>query len=451
MIARNIFSNWAALLLTALLSLILTPVLIHSLGNFYFGLWMLVGSVVGHYGLLDMGMRAGLFRFAARFRGACERKALNQTLVSAVAVAAGIAIVVLALTVVLILLLPGFFRLGPAERTTFRWVLLLLGAGTAFMFPARMLGTYLSSMQRFDLYSLGEISTNALRTALIVFVLYLGYSIVGVSAITLLSGVVLLALYALMVRRADPEVQLDPKLFDWSRVRELASFSMYAFAASLGDYLRFSTDNMVISRVLMVEMVTPFSIPSRIVQYVQQMIVALGAPINARLNELDGQGKLEEMRHLFLRATRLTTVLTTMACVLLLVHGSGLIRFWVGDLPNAYPVMTILVIGAWAELSQHPTLLVMLSRSRHRTLAALTMVEGLVNLGLSVYWARVFGRADMAHGLIGVALGTTVPMVVIRMFVQPAFALRALEMTLGRYLREALLRPAILGAILYGV
>jgi O-antigen/teichoic acid export membrane protein len=440
MMLRNILSNWGALLITGVLSLILTPVLIHSLGHFYFGVWALVGSVVGQYGILELGMRTGLFRFAARFRGAQDRDALSQIFVSALTIAIATGVILVVLTAILVIALPAFFHLEGAERATFCVVMLLLGLGTAIAFPARMTGTYLSSQQRFDLYSLGECSTSVLRTLLILLLLSSGFAIIGISAVCLASSIALLMVYILLLHRADPDLQVGRRYFQWPRVRELASFSAYAFTASLGDYLRFSTDDVVISRMLTVSLVTPFSVAGRIAWYIQSLIVALGAPINARLNELDGQGKLEEMRQLFMRGTRATALLSGAAGALLWLHGKDVIRLWVGDMPAAYPVLSVLLIGYVADLAQHPTLLVMLSRSRQRELAALTLIEGAMNLALSIYWARHWG-------LLGVALGTAAPMVVFRMFVQPWRALRALELGAGRYFREALLRPAILGAV----
>lgn len=440
MMFRNVLSNWGALLITAVLSLILTPLLIHRLGPFYFGLWMLVGSVVEHCGLLELGMRTALFRFASRFHGTRDRTALNETVVSAFAVACSIGIVVLIIILPLVFVLPGFFHIPVADRMTFRWVLIFLGMATALSFPGRMLGTYLSSLQRFDLYSLGEISAALLRLVGIITVLWLGWAVTGVSAVALLCSIALISIFAVAVHRVDPGLALHKRHFRWTRVRQLASFSAYAFIGSLGDYLRFSTDSVVISRMLNVALVTPFSIPNRITQYFKSVVVALGAPLNARLNVLDAQHKMGEMQELFLRATRLTTAVSGCLGILLLIHGRDLIRLWVGDMPAAYPVLTILVIGYIVELSQHPAVLVMLVRSRQRLLAGLTVAEGAANLVLSIWWAP-------RYGLTGVALGTVVPMVLARITVHPWFALRALDLRVSRYLREALLGPTTVGIV----
>ena len=60
---RNVLSNWVALVVTAVISFVLTPILVHGLGHFYYGLWILVGSLVDYFGLLDVGIRTTLQRF----------------------------------------------------------------------------------------------------------------------------------------------------------------------------------------------------------------------------------------------------------------------------------------------------------------------------------------------------------------------------------------------------
>src|SRR6266852_2170932 len=159
MMLRNVFSNWVGLLVMGITSVILTPILIHGLGDFHYGMWVLVSSALDYYGLLDLGMRTTLHRFVARLKGIDEREALNETIGTALAISVGISLLVLGLTPVLVSFLPKFFVLQGTARETFRTLTALLGVGVAVLFPARVLGAYLCGLQRFDLYNLVLIST----------------------------------------------------------------------------------------------------------------------------------------------------------------------------------------------------------------------------------------------------------------------------------------------------
>jgi O-antigen/teichoic acid export membrane protein len=151
------------------------------------------------------------------------------------------------------------------------------------------------------------------------------------------------------------------------------------------------------------------------------------------------------LRQLLLQSTRLLGLLAVLGGVLLLIDGRRLLRLWVGyDLVSAYPLVAILALGYIINLVQHPTLLVVIAKGSHGPLGAWTIAEGVANIVLSVIWGR-------SHGLLGVAMGTVVPMLVIKMAIQPFYALKAAEMSPGEYLRRAIVRPIVVGLLFAAV
>jgi O-antigen/teichoic acid export membrane protein len=67
--------------------------------------------------------------------------------------------------------------------------------------------------------------------------------------------------------------------------------------------------------------------------------------------------------------------------------------------------------------------------SKHRFLALSTVIEGVVNLTLSILLAR-------RYGIVGVALGTTIPMLITRTFVQPVYVCHVAGIAISEYLRR---------------
>ena len=64
---RNLAINWFSLIAGLVVMFFLSPFVVHSLGNNAYGIWVLLGSLVGYLGLLDLGVRAAVTRFIARF------------------------------------------------------------------------------------------------------------------------------------------------------------------------------------------------------------------------------------------------------------------------------------------------------------------------------------------------------------------------------------------------
>ncbi len=153
---RSVIANWAGLGVNALLSLVMTPILLHGLGNLYFGMYMLVASVLDSCGLLDFGMRTASFRFLARHYGSGEREELDRTFASGMVITCCSAVLILLAALAAVFLLPRFFAVSAADRPVFRELILLLGGSVAAAFLSQILGTYLCAFRRFDFYNLNS-------------------------------------------------------------------------------------------------------------------------------------------------------------------------------------------------------------------------------------------------------------------------------------------------------
>ena len=441
-IVRSVFSNWVGMAVTGVASFILTPILIHGLGDFQYGMWVLVMSITDSYGLLDTGMRVTMQRYVARLKGIEEREALNETFMTALAIMMAVSFGVCVLSIVLALFAPTFFHVAGTSRFLFTRLILIVGLTMAIILPTRALGTYLSGLQRFDLYNLGAIATNILRAVFLVVIIRVGYGVLGVALVGLGTAVFSLLLHWVLVRWTDRDVSFSMRNVSWRRVRELAGFSFYVYLSTTGDHLRFYTDSLVIGRVLNVALVTPFSAAGRLLDYFRAAVVGLTSPFMPRMSELDGQTKQDELRATFFEATKAATILSLFIGSIAFLDGKMLFQLWLGErFTSAYGLLMVLCAGYLVAMSQWPSVQLILAMGRHRPLGLWTLGEGVANVILSIFWAR-------KYGLIGVALGTAVPMLVTGLLVQPWYVFRLTGISARDYFQRCMLRP-ILAAVLF--
>jgi O-antigen/teichoic acid export membrane protein len=424
---------------------VLTPILVRGLGNLYFGMLMLVASVLDSCWLLDFGMRTAMFRFLARHRGSGEREELDRTFASGMVIVCCSAGLILLAAVAAVYVAPRFFEVAPSQRPVFRALILLCGGSVAAAFLSQIFGTTLCAFRRFDFYNLNSASIGILRAVLIVVALRLHGGVLAVAAITLGCSLLSLLASALLVRMADPALTLTLRNISKARIRELLGFSGNAFLGTIGDQLRFFIDSVVIGRVLGIAAITPFVIPGRLMVLFRELGLSLASPLAGVMSELAGRGDEEALRTSFLRATRLCLLLSLFVSLQLLVNGAALIHLWVGPgYASSYPLMLVMLSGYFLMMAQLSSVDLLLAQGRHRLRGWWNLGEGAANLALSVYWG-------MRYGLIGIALGTAAPMIFVQLFIQPWYAMRTIQLRPSRYLREALLRPALVAAIVLGV
>src|SRR5262245_58864876 len=57
---------------------VLSPLLVHGLGDRRYGMWSLVESILAYLTLLDLGVAASVVRYVARFEATGDRDGLNR-------------------------------------------------------------------------------------------------------------------------------------------------------------------------------------------------------------------------------------------------------------------------------------------------------------------------------------------------------------------------------------
>jgi hypothetical protein len=106
------------------------------------------------------------------------------------------------------------------------------------------------------------------------------------------------------------------------------------------------------------------------------------------------------------------------------------------------------VTAIFCDVSQLPSVSYLFGVSRHRFLAALTVSEAVANFALSIYWGRLYGMS-------GVALGTLAPMAIAKLFIQPFYVCRHLDIPIGTYyvrlLAGSFLAPALSSVLMWGL
>jgi O-antigen/teichoic acid export membrane protein len=181
-IFRNSSLEMASKVVGITAGIFLSPYLIHNLTKETYGLWVLIGSVVGYFGFTDFGVRMSTARMVAFYRGKQDTSKVNHTVNTALALLAVSGGVVTLLTA---LLSPSFgkvFHIGP-DVPHVPMAVFLCGFAVAVGLPLTVFEGCLAGYERYDLINLVEILTTIARVALTVWMIRLGYGILGLAVI----------------------------------------------------------------------------------------------------------------------------------------------------------------------------------------------------------------------------------------------------------------------------
>src|SRR3989475_8744190 len=225
---KNVGSSWFALGINVAVGIFLSPFILHRLGDAAFGIWVLIFSITGYYGLFDFGIRSSVVRYVSKFTAIADAedsaKLVNTSLFSYSCVG----VFSLLVTCAVSLYADRIFRIPPEFYVTTRWLLFMVGASVALGFPLGVFGGILEGLQRFDILNWTSIASTLARAALIVVFLRLGYGLMTVALITVALPVLTSLVRATAVKRLVP-VPFGAGYVNLATLREMANYGSVTF------------------------------------------------------------------------------------------------------------------------------------------------------------------------------------------------------------------------------
>lgn len=419
----------------------LLPFLVHHLGDRQYGLWALVGTFVGYYGMLDLGLTSSVCQYISIGIGREDWDECNRVFNSALRIHSLLGCAVLLLTLICALLTPLFTH-SAQDASLFWKVIVLLGVSMAVSFPTKSYIGLLYAVFHFDLVSWVNLAALALRTVAIVWAVESGYGLMGLAVATAAAGIFTSVAIVYLVHRKFPWVRVRAASLERATAKSLFSYSIYLFMVDVADQLRFQLDPIVITAFIGLGAVTHYRIASVLTDYYFRIMISTVAVVQPLFSRLYGAGEQTKIRESFLLATKISVCLASFLFFGLVAWGKPLILRWMGPrYMDAYGPLVVLAAALLMDLWQVPAGNFLNAIFKHRSFAVLTLAEGFVNLAVSLALVR-------RYGILGVALGTLVAAVLVRIIAQPWWLSRVGGIPYTKYINHILSNAFTCGCVI---
>ncbi len=416
------------------------PFVINSIGDRWYGLWILVGTLVGYYGFFELGISTANERFIARALGKEDHEERDKVFNTSLIIFLLIGVLALIASGVIALVSPMFMD-DPKDVDIFRTVILLVGFDMALSFPIRSVYGFLYAHLRYDIVYIIGIIKLLIRTALIVYFLGRGYGIISLAVITLCVDLMQYALTIAYMKWKYPDTRVQPMMATKTVARMLLGYSFFSFLANIAKQFRFQIAAFIITAFLGLTFVTHFNIGSRVAAYYLMLVTNAIALMKPVFSSLEGKGDFGQIREKYIVTVKLNAIMSVFIGGSILIFGKAFILRWMGpEYLDSYHVLAILTVGLIFGTIQIAPISMLFGISKHKFYALLMLGEAFANILLSVILIR-------KYGIVGVALGTTLPILVTHIFIIPVYANRVIEFPFAKYARVVLGCIALGGAI----
>jgi O-antigen/teichoic acid export membrane protein len=380
-IARSIILNVVGFAWSAILVLAVTPFIVRGLGETSYGVWALVGNVVGYMAVFNSLQTAGskyLAEYLALNNYENIRKLRDTSLIFNLTIGA------LAGTSILILAEPlatRVFEIPPelqvASVSAFRIAGVAFFLGTVGWWG----GSILVGAQRFDRTMIISVVTNTLSMLGSVLTVALGWGLIGVSVANLVGVVLSVILYISSVRKLLPDEKWS-FAFDWTMLKRILPYGFFSTLHVIFGVLMSQLDRTLLGIWIGVTAVTIYSIPLSVASRIHQICAKALEVILPLSSGLDAQSRTEEIRRVFLRAQNLNVVIVMMLSVPLAILSQEILKFWISPsfALEAAGVFRLLVI-AYALLALNVVMAGMVAGFGHPEVnTTFVMLLGMGNL-----------------------------------------------------------------------
>ncbi len=437
-ILKNVSSSWFSLGVNVVTGFILSPFIVHHLGDEAFGLWILIFSVTGYYGLFDLGIRSSIVRYVAKYSATGEYDELNRLVNTAMFSYSAIGAVAMSITLVAAYFVNSIFKIEPEFVTTARWLLVMVGASVSLGFPLGVFSGILEGMQRFYVLNFTNIASTILRTVLIVIALQHGGGLLSVAFITVVLPLINQMVNATVAFR-HLKLRINPQFVNRTSLKLIAGYSGTTFLIIVGGRLRFKTDAMVIGTFVGASAITFFTIGSRLVDYSSEVVSSLAQIFIPMSSQSQAKGDLDGLRKILVVGNRACAFIIFPITAVLTLLGRSVIEAWMGAkyVAQSYPVLLVLLYPTALMLAQSASGRTLWGMAKHRTWAFVVLAEGISNLILSIILVR-------HYGILGDAIGTAIPLACSMIFFLPRHLCNLLGIKLRTYLSQAFLLPLLL-------
>ena len=439
----NTISNYGALFIHMVIMIVLVRVQFTGIPRVDYGFWGLLWSVFGYSLLLDFGFGTSVQKYTSEVSVTKDWGKYNRLVSTIFFNYCLLSLVIAGATIVLSFFLGQIFNLGAdADINRYRTVFLMFGIGTALIFPTGFFAEILRGIQLIRLRNSVSISCAVVNFIAIVVAIKMGYSLMVMTVITVATHLSSNLIMAALSFKKLPSFKICLSNYQFSLIKEVMSFSLFAYLIMFSNLLIFQTDQIVISIFAAVELVAFYQIASRLASTFMKFSTQFNDNLGPVASVFHTAGRTDELASMQLYTSRIIGFIATFMLVPLAAFIEPLLEVWLElTEPQSRMCAVILLVSTYfLVLFRSGSVQILLMCGRERELTIVAIVECVANLVLSIILVKKLG-------IVGVAIGTLIPNIVLGCVYNIPTACKFARVGMWEFFSFSIVRTLIAGAI----
>jgi len=433
----SVVANWVQTGCRYLIALILTPIIVHSLGNEKYGIWSLAISFTGYYGIIDFGIKSTTIKLFSEYAAKDDVDRCNTLISTVFFIYIFLATIVCAASVFLSFFSDNIFKISNDLENELFIVTLIIGGNMALAFIFKMFHAVIISLRRFDIDRTIQVSFFIVRSMAIIILLKLGYRLIPMALMVVFCDVMAHLTQAAFAMKLFPSLRLHYKLISFSLIRNSAAFAGNNVIIQTSRKITEKTDQIIIGIFLGVEYIVYYAIAESLVKYVRKVPKGITDTIMPFASHLDSKGEAKSLEAFLYIVPKYVFAFSIFALFIFFEYGKELILLWMGPgYEKSYLMLNMLMLAETAAILASVIGQVSVGVGKNKLYAGICVLETVSRIGLSILLLQFWG-------LTGVAMGVVITSCVVRGFLMPLMMSRGGQISGVAWLKRTIF-PVIL-------
>lgn len=403
-----VFTSYLNAPLRMIIGFVMTPLILGFIGSEKYGLWVIIGSLLGYMGRLDLGITGSVSTFIARKQHEESGHSINVIISNSIFLQIIIGGAALILGYCLSFFITDFFGIGEELKGEARTVFMLAVLGLSISFPLRSLKAILRGTQNITTLIWVESFNYILRSALIIAFLFTGLDLLALPTGTIIVTIFAIGIVYYFALQTNPKLKLSAKLIKKVEIKKIFSVSIWWFLGGIGALFIYSTDNILIGHYLGATTVTAYALTYRVAEMSRNLIFQINSSLMPGVGDLVGRKEYDKLKSVYLFSLKTVINMSLIFSAFLIIYNRHVVKFWVGEENFGGQTLTIIFAVTLIQFTVFHSAAVILSNFlKVKGIAVLRWTEGSLNLLLSIILVRYYGVLGIAFATLAAGFLTS--------------------------------------------
>ncbi|NWF57401.1 MAG: oligosaccharide flippase family protein [Syntrophaceae bacterium] len=396
----NSGSAWILYAVNIVVAFIMSPVVVRELGNRDYGIWEMLLSFCGYFGILELGLGPAIIRYVAREIALENPSGLNRIFNSGFWGLLLVGLISLGGMALASLWPEKLLNLQPGEVSSLPALCVIAGLNLLVQFVGILFVALLMGRQE-------HFKINLFRSCLYVlqaFFIYLALTrwgepkLVWIASVTLVGNLFQYVVLAGMSFSGSSPIRLRKDGFSVDTAKELYRFGFNSAITMVSDRILRQSLPLVIGHLSGAAIVVFFALPKRLVDYASDFMSSINMPLMPYFSSIDALREKDTPMKEWFPISRAVSFLTGPAACVLMVLGEPFLNLWIGPEygTGGRWVVLFLSVSFWVTGAFSNSSRVLIAGGQHGPPARKVLLISILAILLSLPATRFWGVSGAA-------------------------------------------------------